>query len=392
MTAWRVAHRANGLMGMHCVGLGAAIAVWLASNAAAFGESPFAVSVIDYAPAPGQFVNNPEFNDPNKVLGPPIGGGITDGNESSVVTLGGFGGFITLRFDHMVEDHPLNPFGMDAIVFGNAFWVGDRQRHWAECAVIEIALDVNANGRPDEDEWYLIPGSHITDLNKQYTQQTWDADVDDPTYPPSLASWIPEGQTGMWQTEGFLLPPELFAQNVVVNPSVDEELEGIFGYAEYAPTLQLGDLDADNVIDDPLIAPELFYTRPDNPFTVGITAHSGGGDAFDVAWAIHPVTGAPARLEGFDFIRITNGNNTVVPRVGELSPEIDAVADVTHDPFGDVDEDKDIDLKDVAAFQNCTDQSEFGDGPCSRADRDGDERVQLEDWGALTGRLTGPKR
>ena len=68
-------------------------------------------------------------------------------------TLGGFGGTITLIFDHTVEDDPLNPFGMDAIVFGNAFWHGgDWNSHWAECATIEISLDVNGNSEAD-DPW-----------------------------------------------------------------------------------------------------------------------------------------------------------------------------------------------------------------------------------------------
>ena len=32
-------------------------------------ETPFASSVVDSAPAPGQFVNNPNFNDPAHALG-----------------------------------------------------------------------------------------------------------------------------------------------------------------------------------------------------------------------------------------------------------------------------------------------------------------------------------
>ncbi len=290
--------------------------------------SPFAASVIEYAPAPGQFVNVDVFNDPTEALGPPSGGGTVDGADDSVVTLGGFGGSITLGFDHTVEDDPFNPFGMDAIVFGNAFLVGgDSERHWAECATIEICLDVNCNGQAD-DPWDVIPGSHIVDPEGQYAAQTWDDNTADDTYPPSLASWIPPGLSGVWTTEGYLLPPEIFAQVPVINPAGPGDTEGIFGYAEYSPTLILGDMDADNIVDDPVITPEEFYTVPDNPMTVGVTPGSGGGDALDIAWAIDALTGLPADLPGFDFIRITNGVNTIVGPLGELSPEIDAVADV----------------------------------------------------------------
>jgi hypothetical protein len=356
-------------------------------------SSPFATSVVEYAPAPGHLVNDADFDDPTEALGPPSGGGTYEPDNSSVVTLGGFGGSITLEFDHIVEDDVLNPLGMDAIVFGNAFWVGnDPERHWAECATIEIALDTNGNGQIDEDEgWYLIPGSHVTDPAVQYATQTWDDDIGDTTYPPALASWIPPGCFGIWNTEGYLLPEELFSPWIVENPSVIEDVEGIYGYAEYAPTIILGDMDGDNVIDEPSITAEEFYTVPDDPLTVGINPGSGGGDAFDIAWAIDVGTGLAADLPGFDFIRLTNAVNRQVAPFGEKSPEIDAVADVAPDPFGDCDHDGDIDLADAACLQNCFQQSVTTDDPCGSMDRNADEIVDATDAAAFMARLTGPK-
>ncbi len=46
----------------------------VAANAAESAAGPFAASVIEYAPAPGQFVNVDAFNDPTEALGPPSGG------------------------------------------------------------------------------------------------------------------------------------------------------------------------------------------------------------------------------------------------------------------------------------------------------------------------------
>ena len=88
------------------------------------GDSPFAEQVLEYLPAPGFLVQDSFVNNPLAALGAPEGAGLLSGAAPDLVTLGGFGGTITLRFDHMVEDDPLNPFGMDAIVFGNAFWLG----------------------------------------------------------------------------------------------------------------------------------------------------------------------------------------------------------------------------------------------------------------------------
>ncbi len=331
--------------------------------------SPFATSVVEYAPAPGQFVNDPNFNDPQETLGPPLGGGTSAPDNKSVVTLGGFGGYIVLGFDHTVLDDSMNPLGLDAIVFSNAYWVGGNpDRHWAECATIEISRDANANGLAD-DTWYLIPGSHL-----------------DAPLARSPKTWGDESTTYAYQ-----LPLSPFGAMVVVNPVAGTENEGIFGYAEYSPTLFLGDLDGDDQIDDEEITAEAFYTTPDDPFEVGTTHGSGGGDAFDIAWAVDAATGEAAELDGFDFIRLTTPLHVITPPLGEKSAEIDAVADVSPDPFGDTDTDGDIDMLDVALLQRCTGLSPFAPPACRRVGLSGLEFIGLRDAAMLIDRMTGPR-
>ena len=248
----------------------------------------FATRVIAYDPAPGQFVNDQNFNDPKDALGPPYGAGKLSGNNASVVTLGGFGGSITLAFEQRVLNNPGNPLGMDFIVFGNAFYVqGNPDRRWAEAALIEISLDTNSNGSAD-DTWYTIPGSSLT--------------------PPIT---LP-------------LPPEF--DGPILENNTGTTTEPYFGYADMSPTLLLGDTNADDIVDDPAMLPEDFYTVPDDPMTTDIDPGSGGGDAFDIAWAIDPATGDPANLGGFDFIRITTAVDSINGSLGEVSTEIDAVA------------------------------------------------------------------
>lgn len=352
--------------------------------------SPFATKVLEFAPAPGQFVNHPDFNDPGRALGPPSGGGTSAPNNTSVVSLGGFGGYIVLGFDHTIRDDPLNPFGMDAIVFGNAYWVGgDPNRHWAECATIEISADENGNGLAD-DTWYLIPGSHITNPPLQLIVKHWDDNINDKRYPPEDESWIPPGNIGTWDTQAFALPVTIFGSTVVTNPNLGGQSEGILGYGDYSPTLVLGDLNGDNFVDDATISPEEFYTSPDDPYTVGITAGSGGGDAFDIAWAIDPITGRAAELSGFDFIRLTSAVDSVSPIFGEKSAEIDAVADVTPDRFGDADDDGDIDLADAAYLQNCYRSNTNSAPECARLDREPNLLVNNADVAAFIRRMTGP--
>lgn len=355
-------------------------------------ESPFADSILDYAPAPGQYANEPLFNDPNRALGPPVGGGTFNPNNSSQVSLGGFGGSITVAFDHTVTDDPANPHCVDAIVFGNAFWMGGNpNRHWAECGTIEISRDANANGIAD-DPWYLIPGSHLSDPLAQFETQTWDDDLEDLTYPPfpvdpefPYQDWIPPGYSDTWTTAGYRLPSDPFDTWILDNPhGQSAEQEGIYGYVDYTPTLVLGDLDADNFVDDPDLSPADFYTRPDDPLEVGITPGAGGGDGFDIAWAIDPETGLPADLDGFDFIRITNAVNFALPDFGEVSPEIDAVADVAGGLPGDGDWNWQIDLEDLPVLTECLSGPAIGtaadDCGCRTMDFDQDGDVDLKDF------------
>lgn len=296
-------------------------------------DVPFATRVMQYAPAPGQFVQDPQFNDPCRALDAPTGGGTLAAQNTGLVTLGGFGGTITLGFDHRVMNHPKNPLGLDAIVFGNAVYVaGNRNRRFAEAATIEISLDANGNGLAD-DAWYIVRGPQMASPPAAaWASRTWDDNIGDPTFPPHEASWVPPGRAGRWMTWGVELPTAVFGVPVVQNPlGLSATTEGIWGVADYTPTLILGDMDGDNQVDDPAIPPHWFYTVPDDPFQVGITPGSGGGDAFDIAWAVDPATGAPANLPGFDFIRLTTAVDVVGPLFGEVSAEIDAVADVRAD-------------------------------------------------------------
>lgn len=258
-------------------------------------RSAFATVVFEYLPGEGQFVNDPNFNDPLRALGPPIGGGTLDPDESKLVTLGNHGGSITLGFAVTVWDDPTNPWGLDAIVFGNAFYLGGNPNlRFGEAGVIEIAFDLNGNGVPD-DPWYLIPGSDLPEPMEQ-------------------------------QRNGFfLLPDDPYAFPPILNLHNDGR-EAFLGYGDMTPVLRLGDLDGDNVVDDFEMTAEVFYTVPDDPFEVGVSLGSGGGDAFDIAWAVDPLTNEPAGLRGFDFIRISTGADGDFGQFGEVSTEIGGVA------------------------------------------------------------------
>ena len=353
----------------------------------------------DYRPASGQFVNNATYNDPNRALGAPIGGGTSYQNNDKVISLGAFGGQIVLAFDHDVTDDPANPFGLDAIVFCNSFWVsGDPNLHGAELAHIEIMPELNGNGVPGDDpneQWYLIPGSHLT--AGDWMTKAWpDAGFPPMWYPSPV--WFPN-RPDAYDTDAYELEPNYQtvggSQGVLVNPNLEDgdpnndDEEGYWGYAEYSPTLKLGDRNADNDDagpgDDANMPADVFYTTPDDPFAVGMTRGAGGGDAIDIQWAVDPNNGwQPAGLTHFRYVRITTAVDDFLPALGEISPEIGAVADVR--PMGDLDADQDVDLDDYDILVDAwgTDPNEPNAWD-ARADIDVDENydVDLADYGLL---------
>ncbi len=306
----------------------------LCTSCAAASPSPFATRVLSYDPAPGQFVRNPNFNNPARALGAPVGGGLNAADNSKIVTLGGFGGSIVLGFDAPVPNldaSAANPFGLDLIIYGNAFYAGgDPSRWFAEAGVIEVSVDANANGLAD-DAWYVIPGYHLGAApSSRWASQSWDDVTTNTSLPPSNPNWIPLGRSGQWTTSTYALPLDVFAGPVVENPFGSASPDaGIIGYADCSPTLVLGDFNADGVLDDGIddatISPERFYTQPDDPFTIGLWSRSGGGDAIDLDWAVTSA-GASVTLDHIDFIRISTCVNRVNALFGEASTEISGVA------------------------------------------------------------------
>ncbi len=253
----------------------------------ATADNPWADEVIDYSPIDPR----PGFDDPTMALGPPQGWGPTVPNNDRVVSLGRAGGSITLKFNTPVRDDPENPMGLDFIVYSNAFWVaGNPQRKFQEPGIVEIS--------PDGETWYLIPGSRGFDYNpfpriEEPAGQFNDREGDSPYY---LAGNIrnPNSMDG--------------------DPETDD-IEYNWGYVDMSPTMM-------PYLDN--------YLRPDNPFEVGMTPRSGGGDAFDIAWAVD-ADGNPANLAEFNYIRITALVDRHMQALGWATTEVMAVADVARD-------------------------------------------------------------
>lgn len=246
-------------------------------------EDPWADAVLDAH----QIDPNTGFTDIAKTTGVPVGASLSAPSNSSVASLGTTGSYVVLKFNTPVTDDPLNPMGLDCIVFGNAFWIGgDPTNKFCEPALIEISDDVNNNGLAD-DPWYVIPGS------RDFAQSTVPAGLANPVQPLAGAVLNPNGNSSEFD----------------------------WGYAELTPTKK-------QYLDN--------YLRPDDPLAVGLTPGSGGGDAFDIAWA-RDGGGAPANLTQFRFLRLWSFVTGSLGAAGNITPEIDTASDVA--PLVDTDGD-----------------------------------------------------
>lgn len=125
--------------------------------------SSYISKVFDYLPAPGQFVNElPKYTegDTHADMVKKTEEWLV-GEEANMITLGGWGGYVTFGFDHTI----VNVTGKrDFRINGNAFGAamgrpGAPFGGSCEPGIIMVAYDKNKNGKPDDDEWYEIKGS-----------------------------------------------------------------------------------------------------------------------------------------------------------------------------------------------------------------------------------------
>ena len=136
-------------------------------------NSPYLSHVWEFVPAPGQFVNEMpryEAGDDAESMCRKVEERIAN-NAQSLISLGGWGGYVVFSFDHPVVNVPGEK---DFIVEGNAFYsdqtAGAAGGGSCEPGIVMVSQDTNGNGLPD-DEWYELAGSeyHNTQTRHHYT-------------------------------------------------------------------------------------------------------------------------------------------------------------------------------------------------------------------------------
>jgi hypothetical protein len=267
--------------------------------------------VFDYFPAPGQFVNALPVWATGETDAQVIAKAENALKTGGLIHLGGFGGYVVVGFDHAI----INLSGKSSFKpLGNAF------NQWSEAGIIEVALDANGNGLPD-DEWYEIAGSeynhpktvknyqityHKPDENKVPTPSKTNPNLTDTTY----IKWT-DNQGG----SGYLSKNKFHSQSYYPQWKSAATI-----------TFKGTKLTADNVGDQS--GSGTFFVSP--AFEFGYADNWPNNDArseIKLDWAVNKA-GKPVKLPGIHFVRIYTGIRAEAGWLGEVSTEIMGVEDL----------------------------------------------------------------
>lgn len=284
--------------------------------------SPYISRVYEYRPAPGQFVNlMPPYEerdteaDMRRKAEEYISGNWKERNEDNeevekgLVSLGGYGGYITFGFDHTV----VNVKGeKDFMIAGNAFY--DLQGSTvtggsAEPGIVKVAFDKNRNGIPDPDEWYELAGS---EYHNSATLKNYEIIYSrpDPNKKPVPGLGMIDAEYIAWKDNrgaaGYI--PQNISHAQDYYPQWIQEEQLVCSGTLLPPN---GILQSGTYIQYPY---EWGYA--DNHPNENEELNS-----FDIDWAVDK-EGKSVWLPGIDFVRVYTGVNQYNVRVGETSTEI----------------------------------------------------------------------
>ena len=288
--------------------------------------SAFANKVLDYNPAPSQYMNtvttaykeNYTAEEVRKYAEEQL-----KDTDLCLISLGAYGGYITVGFDHTV---PNVPGEYDLKIYGNAYYdmfgtLTGALGGSAEPGIVLVSKDTNGNGLAD-DEWYELAGSEYTKettlKNYQITYYRPDEYHEPVEAPEDEQSWNTDAEYIAWQdnrnTQGFM--PKNIYHRQDYYPKWLEEDELSFK----------GTLLPNNAKDESGEGKYwVLYAYPwgyaDNGLNVDETSN------FNIEWAVD-TEGNPVHLPGIDFVKIYTGVNQYCGWLGETSTEVMGINDL----------------------------------------------------------------
>ena len=293
--------------------------------------SAYITKVFDYMPAVGQFTNvlpQYEDGDTQETMNDKVLEAIGN-NKRGMISLGGFGGYIVVGFDHTVQNVPGKK---DFRVLGNAFYESNGSADGivggsSEPGVIMVALDKNQNGKPDEDEWFEIAGSsHVDPTKEPWYEKAVVAGNDVNTYFDYEITYYRPAKEPSSSEEKYIQWEDNRGNKGYKAKNVHHKQSYFPKWIKGNELSFKGTRLPQNGIDKSgngsnFVLYKFLYGYADN-------AVNDKEDAcIDIDWAVDK-HGMKVDLPGIDFIKIYTGVNQENGNIGEISTEITGIEDL----------------------------------------------------------------
>lgn len=288
--------------------------------------------VLDFRPAPGQYTNTMpayEDGDTQETMNQKVLEAIGE-NRKGLISLGGFGGYVVVGFDHRIE----NKKGVcDFRVLGNAFYAaanpgGDRPIGGnSEPGIIRVAYDANGNGLPDEGEWYEIAGSaHRNPETESWYSLALEAGNDVHCYPNYEITYFRPDQDAEQNEDEYIRWEDNQGKSGYLSKNAFHKQPYFPQWLQEDRITFKGTCLPQNAVDESgngtyYVLYKFAYGYADND------TNTADGSAIDIDWAVDG-QGNPVNLPGVDFIQIYTGVNQENGQLGECSTEIMGVEDL----------------------------------------------------------------
>ena len=275
--------------------------------------SAFANKVLEYKPAPSQFMNTPTTAYKEGFTAEDVrkyAEELLKDPDLCLISIGAYGGYITVGFDHSV---PNIQGEYDLKIYGNAYYDAFGTLTGAlggssEPGIVLVSKDVNGNGLAD-DEWYELAGSEYKspDTIKDYT-----ITYHRPSSPKDAVKW-----TDNKGNEGYVYRNDFYTTNSYY-PVWLEDDEIVFH----------GSRLKDNAVNEPREGMPEHWVGYCYPWGYADNHPNNKEQCkFNIDWAVDK-NGNPVVLDGIDFVRIYTAVNQSSGWMGEISTEVQAVEDL----------------------------------------------------------------
>ena len=262
--------------------------------------------VFEYTPAPGQFINETKtggFDGTQTTPESAISYATQRMKDELFVSLGGFGGYIVVGFDHSID----NTGGYDFGIKGNSF------KGSSEPGIVWVMQDKNGNGLPD-DTWYELAGS---ETGKPETIQNYAVTYYRPSEPKQPVKWTDnQGNSGeidyllQFHRQEYYYPLWIEADSYTLTGTcLQAKNYDASGNGSYWVNVEYDWGYADN------FSPIDRLTNEDNAGAGANANHFRISDAIDV-------NGKHKHLEYIDFVKVQVGVNAKSGWLGEVSTEV----------------------------------------------------------------------